>query len=64
MRRGSLRLTGLGDSTGINVHNGSQSSKSFSVKKKIMKFIVVIWQPNHLFEVILWTFFRQGAGGL
>lgn len=59
MIRGSLRLTGLGDSIGINVHNGSQSSKSFSAKKKkIMKFIAVIWQPNHLFEVILWAFFR------
>ena len=34
MIRGSLRLTGLGDSIGINVHNGSLSSKSFSAKKK------------------------------
>ena len=58
MRRGSLRLTGPGDSIGINVHNGSQSSKSFSAKKKNMKFIVVIWLPNHLFEVTLWPFFR------
>lgn len=58
MIRGSPRLTGLGDSIGINVHNGSLSSKSFSAKKKIMKFIAVIWQPNHLFEVILWAFFR------